>query len=275
MKKKRGVGTTMVCYNSHVKRARWACTCLAVVLLFCPTARADEVEVCADSAELAAKQRSLGHLRKALRHFERCAKDTCPQVVREYCRKGIAETRDTAPRIHVRAREESGRDLPDARITIDEEDVAGEELSRGALVDPGRHVLRASSPGFTDAEQTIIVTAADHARTVDLALRTVSAKTEGAPQSPDRRAAIVTGSVGLALVLGFGVVGTWTYIDYRRLERQCGSLCEHADVQAVRTRGVVADVLLGAGLGTLAVAAVLWVTAGQKTEPPNAALLTW
>jgi hypothetical protein len=267
-------------------RVVYAAVAVAVVATLPTRAYGGELEACATDAEHAADLRDAGHLRDALRAFESCSKDACPRVVREDCRNGVAEIRRSGPHLVLRARDTEGHDVADATLTIDGESVGPDALATGTLVDPGKHVVRATHARFTSAEQIVVTTALDGLRTIDLSLGPPSAPASGAPhEAPhqvyaparNRTAAWVVGGVGLAFVAGFAALGTWTYSDYRDLENTCGTHCDHDDVNRVRTHGLIADVSLGVGIVALAVGTYLWFTAPTRTTEArgSAALVAW
>jgi hypothetical protein len=67
------------------------------------------------------------------------------------------------------------------------------------------------------------------------------------------------GGLGLAGVTTFAVLATSGYASERHLRRTCQSACDAGQVDAVRTRYLVADVALGVGVASLAAAVALWV----------------
>jgi hypothetical protein len=251
--------------------------CLAAVSVACGVAgvaRADEVDQCADEAEQAPLLRDKGRWLEARRLFEMCAADACPRIVRDDCRKALAGLSAQIPKLDVRVHDDHGQDVIDAEVTVDGVRVDADDRARGVEVDPGTHVVRAVRPPLASTEERVVVVEADRARVVDLVLGAPApapslavhvAPAPVATSSPgrDRTAAIVVGSIGLGLVAGFGAVGTWTLVDYQRLHDECAPRCGTSQVDPVRTRGIVADALLGAGLVSLVVAGVLWLSAPE------------
>ena len=235
---------------------------------------ADESEQCATDAEAAMDLREAGKLRDATKRLEACARDACPKVVREDCRTALADLRTHAPHVTVRTRDPLGRDLPDARVTIDGAPVDLDARVHGLLVDPGTHAVRATYDGYVERELTVVVIAADVARTVEL---TLEPRPSSAPPTRDRTAAIVVGSLGVAGLATFGALGTWTYLDYRHSSSGCAPGCAPADVDGLRTRAHVADVALAVGIVALASATILWITAPTHAAgaPGNMAVLSW
>jgi hypothetical protein len=252
------------------------------VIAFAAPAHADDADRCADQAETAPVLREKGRWLEARSLYERCAADACPRVVRTDCREALADLNRAIPKLSVRVRDDGGRDRVEVRVEIDGVSVGAEERARGVDVDPGRHVVRAHLDGSGAAqrlepqEQIVVVDPADRARVVEIVLTRPAPAAATAPATAlppravapqrNRTAAVIVGSVGLALLAGFTAVGSSTYADYTHLQATCGHACNRADVDSLRTRGVIADSLLGAGLVSLVVATVLWFSAPERHD---------
>ncbi len=249
------------CYIDPMRRVL---PCVMALVMSSQTAWAGEAEDCATEAEKASDLKDSGQWRAAMRTFEGCARESCPRVVREDCRKALAEIHDLGPRVVVHVRDEQGLDVADARVTIDGDEIGKEDRMRGALVDRGTHRVRASYRHMPEVGQDVVVVAADRMRTVELVLRSSAPPVvKEEPASRNRTAPLVLGSFGLAAVAAFGVIGTWTYVEYRQLDT-CRPNCDSSRVDPTHTRAYVADALLGVGLASLAVATVLWFTAPTR-----------
>ena len=236
-------------------------------------------DACASTAEHAADLREGGHLRDAVSSFAVCARDECPKVVREDCRRGLQSINEDGPHLVARLRDTAGRDVLDAELSLDDTPLSPDARSRGVLVDPGTHIVKARRAGAVVSERTVVVAAADHLRTVDLALE--SAPTAMAPASVAKRSTVpwVVGGVGLGLLAIGGALGTWTYVDYRDLDHDCRPDCTTSRIDPVQTRGLVADVVMGVGAVTIIAAVVLKLTEGTSSPSRTARLshggLSW
>lgn len=234
-------------------------------------------EECAATAEHAADLRDGGRLRDAAAAFAVCARDACPRIVRDDCRRGLQDLDERGPHLISKLRDADGHDVADADLALDDQPLSVDARTRGLLVDPGTHVLSARRGGAVVARSTVIVTANDGLRTVELTLaRPAPARSpEAPPPTAASKAPWIVGGVGLALVVVGSALGAWTYADYRDLEESCRPDCASSRVDPVHTRGVVADVALGLGVVTLAGALVLRL-AGAPSAPPRAAAgLSW
>ncbi len=263
---------------------RGATAPLFACLLMAGTARAetaDTADACATEAERASDARDAGRIREALSGFAGCARATCPRVVRNDCREALARLREKAPRIVVRVRDQES-DKPEATVSVDGAVLTAEERAQGVIVDPGTREVRATLADGRFVERKVAITISDRTRPVELVLpppprgplslgpRQQASTAEGPMTSPavsrDRTAAYVTGGVGLGLLAAFGVLGTWTYLDYQRLDERCGAGCSASEVQGPQTRALVADVTLGASVVTLGIATVLYFTAPRSAR---------
>ncbi len=253
------------CYSDFMWRRL---LCVTALLATHRVARAADAD-CATEAESGFDLRDSGQWRGAMRAFQACARESCPRVVRDDCRKGLIEIRAQGAHVVVHVRDEKGRDVVDARVTVDGAEIGNDERMNGILVDRGTHRVRAYHSGFLDAAEDVVVVAADKTRPVELVLRSSSPTSVPTvagfgeqPAPPARTVPIVVGSVGLAAMVAFGVVGTWTYVDYRGLDA-CRPDCDPSRIDPLHRRAYVADALLGIGLVSLATATVLWFTTPQ------------
>lgn len=242
-------------------------------------ALADDADECATRAENAMDAKE-ARPADAIALFEQCARDTCPRVVREDCRAALAELRASAPRISVRVRDDRGLDVADVTVTLDGVSLSTEERAQGVFVNPGPREIVVTHPSGRRSTKRFVVVAGDKSRVVDVELSSGPAVAVSPVRRPSteltiervRTPAIVVGSVGLASLVAFAVLGGWTYADYRRLEDSCGPGCSKDEVDPVRARALAADVTLAVGATSLVVATILWFTAPEKRVPRKAAL---
>ncbi len=256
-----------------------ALAALAMAATSTGAALADDANECATRAESAMDARE-SRPAEAIALFEQCAKDACPRVVREDCRAALAELREIAPRLSVRIRDDGGADVVDATVTLDGVTLSTEERARGIFVNPGPREIVVTRPNGQRAAKQVVVLASDRARVVDIELP--SGLGVAAPPPEERPAqftiervrtpAIVVGSVGVASLVAFAVLGGWTYADYRRLDDTCRPDCLASDIDPVRARALAADVTLAVGATSLVVATILWFTAPEHRVPRRAAL---
>jgi hypothetical protein len=231
-----------------------------VVVVTSASARADEAERCAEQAEQAPVLRDKGQLVGALELLESCAQDACPRVVRDDCRAALVDLRDRIPKLTIHVRDPQGLDVADARVTLDDRPLTTQAYAQGVPLDPRAHVVRVVRPPFRPVEQSVVIAATDRARNVEIVL-TSPPPVVVVEATRNRTAAVAVGAFGLAFVATFGVIGTWTLVDFENLQTACRTSCTGSAIDDAHNRGYIADAFLGAGILTLAIATALWFTA--------------
>ena len=142
---------------------------------------------------------------------------------------------------------------------------------RSFQLDAGEHVLHASAPGYTDAEERVRVIPADLTRTVlTLAPAEATSPTPLASESVDstqQTAAYIVGGIGVAGVITGSIFGVRSILKHDESDRFCGKdgVCIHergvTAMNEARTAGDVATVAFIAGGVALGAATVLLLTA--------------
>jgi len=208
-----------------------------------------------------------------------CAQSQCPEAVRADCMQWLDELQRSIPTIVVAARDVSGADTTSVRLFIDGA-LAAESLDgRPIALDPGAHDLRFEH-GDERIDQKVVVQQGAHERAivVSFAPETPPAAAPVSPPPPDvaeepgpPALAFVLGGLGLAALgafAGFGLVGRSEAGD---LNDTCGPTrtCAESDIDAARTKLIVADVSLGVGVVSLGIATTLLVL--HATSEPEAA----
>jgi hypothetical protein len=250
---------------------------LAFVLL---TGAGTPSRTAAESAEKLREEKHLLHAREALL---RCARETCPKIVRVDCLKWIAEVEAAQPTVVIRARDAGGHDLVDARVTLDGEVVASGLDGHALALDPGPHELRvdASSSGLEVRRETFVVSEGEKNRVVLVTLSLPVAPPPAASQAPTSVVVApapapmassspwpwIAGGVGAAGLATFVVFQLIAHSAYSDLEKGCGvtSTCPSRDVDPVRTKLVISGVGLGVGVLGIGAAAVLLATSPSSS----------
>jgi len=240
---------------------------LSVALLAAPAHgddKADKKE-CAAAAEKAQRKRNEGKLREARDDLVTCSRAACPAVIRRDCEPWLSDLEGRLPTVVIRAKDGSGRDVVDVRVTIDGA-VASESLDGKAIpIDPGVHVFKYERKGSATIEDKIVVREGEKSRGLD-----VTFDPEPAARAPrDGRIAPPAPSGGSivpgAIVGGIGVLalGSFAYFyasakgDIDALKADCAPRCASSRVDPIDKKILIADVSLGAGAVALGVAAYL------------------
>ena len=255
-----------------------------VVSLAAIHARAEDPAACVDNAERGQAVRDAGKLLEARELFVQCSQASCPAPVRKACVQWLLDLDGRIPSIVPSARDVEGRDVADARLSIDGIVVPGPANGGAIRVDPGRHVVVFEHAGRR-AEEAIVAREGERARIVEVVLPSgavplAPARNErarpaargaggGGPTIPT--AAFVLGGVGVVGVGLFGYLAATGASDYASLRDTCSPHCAHDDVARIRTRFAIADISLAVGAAALTAAAILilgahWPAAGARTD---------
>lgn len=130
------------------------------------SALAEDPAACVDAADRGQRARKDGKLQDARDHFLSCSANVCPESVQKDCLRWANDTIDLVPSIVIDATDEDGRDIGDAKVTIDGYEVTNITEGRSITVDPGPHAIRVEKPGFYPVDQRIIAKEGMHARRV-------------------------------------------------------------------------------------------------------------
>jgi hypothetical protein len=264
-----------------------------------------EKRVCAASYEAAQSLRNQQKLRKAREQLAVCAHGSCPSVVTLDCASWLKEVDAAIPTLLIRARDERGRTVSDFRVLVDGEPLT-RDLDAPVPLDPGPHLVRIEATGFAPLEQNVVLRAAEHRRVHESTLfsagREPAEKSElpadpfrGASQrephpferpiaesTPQDNPAVpplvesssaretgiyVAGAVGLLAFGGAAYLGHQASRDADYMRSTCAPYCAESEVDAARIKLVGANVSLAVGLGSVAIASILWLT--RSPAPPQ------
>jgi hypothetical protein len=230
---------------------------LSALLMTWSSASHADVASCIAAAEHAQPLRASGHLLEA----------------RAALMTWLTEVGKEIPTVVVRAKNAAGEDIADVKILADGAPLKSSLDGLPVPLDPGSHVLRFESPGRAPLEQTVILSQGERRA---LALTLLRPEDKSARPAPPPHAAEparhiptiswVLGGASLALA-GTGVA-LWAVgrSEKSELDGGCGTThsCAHGDVVASRTKLVVGDVLVGAGLVALGAGVYFALTSKPK-----------
>jgi hypothetical protein len=250
-----------------------------------PTARADATRAqCTESYERAQYARREAKLTEAREALLVCSQDSCPTVVKNDCVPWLAEVERSLPSVVVAVRDASGKDLANARFSIDGGPATPVD-GRPLTLDPGPHKLKAITADGQSAEEQVVVRAGEKTRALTLVV--TSAGSKGAPAdkpltdppteaTPGRSIALpltltAVGAVGLGASLLFGLQAKSEADDVRT---RCAPHCKDSDLDGVHTKLLLSDIGLGVGVLALAAATYFWLSApsSAKASAPTSTL---
>ena len=252
-----------------------------------PSAAATQ-KVCLVAAEQGQQLRNAGRLLDARGKFLTCQASVCPTIVRDDCIRWLGEVVDATPTVIVSIKDETGADIFDAKVFVDDKPLAIELLGRPLHLDPGRHTVRATR-GEIAKESQVLVAQGTKQRTVEIVLASPPpappppVKTDPPPPpplppivklpppppppppplfGPQRYASIGVAGLGAIGLLGGAIIGAGYNSSIATLREGCGrtSSCAQADVDALKGDRTTAYVLTGIGATLLVTGAVLFVT---------------
>ncbi len=258
--------------GSNARRAALLAIAIAIVAFGRP-AFADERVECAKAYESAQRLQQKSQLVGAFEAAERCARPTCPALLRDECVEWTTSIRQKTPQLVARVKASDGCHRTDAKI-----DAAGpRRLENGVLyVDPGVHEITIVDPVSRRSKTETIDFAAGEKRDIDVDFATPGAQCEAATGStpallekkPISTVTLVLGSVGAGLVLAgatFGVIGAVKRGDLDDCKATGG--CEQDRIDGVRTFFIAGDILAGVGILALTAAAISYFV--QPAKPAS------
>lgn len=248
-----------------MKRAVSAISVIAALVAAPSFARAANVEACVDAAEKSQQLRDDGQLLEAKEKLVTCSAAGCPAAVAKQCARWLQEVEQSLPSIVVRVRDQAGKDLVDATISVDGAVRATHADGRPIALDPGAHTIVVKRDGAADAEEKVVVVAGEKNRVIPIESRPATAAPKGPVEPPVEPPQGSGGGFKFPWISGvfFGVgvaafVGTAILVPVARgeandLRTTCSPNCAQSDVDAVQTKITVANVLLGVGIGSVAI----------------------
>jgi hypothetical protein len=258
-------------------------TALAALTLAEGVAFADDREQCASSAEQAQQLRDEGKYRRAREQMLFCARDVCPGPIKSDCGKWLTEVDRDAPTVVFGARDRSGGDVSDVKVTMDGAVIAERIDGKPVLVDSGEHTFKFETKDGVVKEEKVLLRAAEKARPIIATLPVGSGPDKGGGgggggnAGPQEEGSLVptfiVGGIGLAAIgsfAGFGLAGKGAVDDLQT----CKPHCAEADVDSARTKLIIADISLAVGVVALGVATYMFFTR-PKVEAKVQTGSTW
>jgi hypothetical protein len=214
---------------------------------------------CIQSYEQTQTLRREGKLRDARDAATKCARDTCPAILAKDCTTWMSELESSIPTLVFDVRGPAGEEVTQVKVLLDGQPLVERIEGKSVPVDVGSHVFRfepADGKG-SPVEQRIVVHEGDRNRKISVTLG------GGTPGAVGSRAiplpALVFGGVGV-VALGVGTVFAISGSSKESDLDACKPSCPADDVNSVSSSYAVADILLSAGVVSLAAAAVFFLT---------------
>jgi len=241
-------------------RGAVACTLLAWTMVQAADASAApfDKKKCFAAHEQGQVARKDGKLGAAAEQFGVCAADQCPTEVREECAKWLAEARNAVPSVVPSAKGFDGRDLSDARVSVDGNLLTDRLDGRQHELDPGPHNFVFELPDGTKLEERFILNEGERNRLVSVDFSSLRKKpVPVVVERPVPTSVYLLAGVGLAALATGGVFGVLGKSKEDDLQNTCAPGCPDSDVTSMDRRYLIADI--SAGVGLLSLGAALWL----------------
>jgi hypothetical protein len=233
--------------------------CLAASAAARPALAAGNADACIAASEHAQELRNAGKLTAARDELMVCSRAECPKLVQTDCTKWMGEVLAALPSVVPGAKDPNGKDVVEAKFSIDGEVVLEALDGKPVPVDTGVHVFRLEAAGMKPVEERVVVRAGEQNRVVSWQLEPAASAPPPAPPAEDHGAAkhepalvvpiVLSGAgivlMGLALLTDLGATS-----DAHELRDTCAPNCDQDDVDSIKGRYALAG--LGAGLGAAA-----------------------
>lgn len=233
-------------------------------------AHAGGTEVCIAASEQAQELRNAGKLVEARDQLVICSRAACPKLISADCTRWMGEVIEALPSVVPAAKDGNGRDVIEARFSIDGKPVTEALDGKPIAVDPGVHVFRFEAKGSEPQEERVAVRSGEQNRVVTVKLVAAAkaplptpnvAVTPPTAKRPIPILPITIGAVGVVLL------GVALYMDLSAtgaahdLRNQCAPSCAEGKVDDIKTRYVVSGITAGVGVAALVVGGVLYFRA--------------
>ncbi len=238
----------------------------AVTLADARSARAD-VKACIDQHSQGQLLRDESHFKAARDAFVGCADAACPAPIRSECASFQSAIEQSMPTVLLAARDEQGNDVIGVRVELDGQPLEGALTGRAIRVDPGPHRFRFVAPDGRSRELDAIVLESAKDRTIE-ALFAKPAVADAPAKSGIPTLAYVFGGIGVGAALGFGYFALSGKSERNNLAETCSPLCTGEQLSSVRSKYLVADVLLGVGAASLGAGAYFFFSAPEALPGP-------
>jgi len=260
---------------------------------------ASEKAACISASDEGQQLRDDGKYTRAREAFERCARESCPVLLRVDCVHWLLDLDQSSASVVINAKDDKGNDLVDVTVTVDGQVLASKLDGKPLPVDPGAHLFRYEAAGFPPMEEHAVIHAAEKNRALNVRFGAAIAprpssdvgtrRSDEAQVAPDvvvvappitaaavvpankpRVAAWVFAGVAVAAFTSeayFGITG----LSQRSTDIGPGGCaaqknCAPSEKADIQTKFAIADVSLGVGLVSAGLAGYFFLRPADKTD---------
>jgi hypothetical protein len=223
-----------------------------------------------------------------------CAATTCPDAVRDVCRKRAIELSEAIPTMVFVATDAAGHDEVAVHVSMDGETISEHLDGTAIAVDPGQRTFTFQIAGQPPVEHLFVISEGQKSRREVIAFGAVDPSvsqgpgaglaqpTSTSPWGGQRIAAIATGAAGIIGIGLGGIFGGLAASEWSSAKSACmgksascttGTGAGAADESSASSKATVSTVGFIAGGVLLAGGVVLFVTAPKASSPPASAAL--
>jgi hypothetical protein len=244
---------------------------------------------CAAAYEKSQELRAAGSLKAANENLVVCAQNFCPAFVQTDCAQWLTEVQRELPTIVFVAKDKAGEDTSAVAVSMDGAELMKQLDGKAIIIDPGPHTFRFELEGAEPMEQQVVIRQGQKDRVIAVSFAPAGADVPGdspyaaakgaAPADagektngpgPLRPYAYIAGGVGAAGIIGFAVLGAIGKSAENDLRNQgCAPNCSKDETDAIKTKYIVADVLLGVGIAGIGTGVALFFLSQPKNSEPK------
>lgn len=116
-----------------------------------------DMPACLAANETSIKLRTDHKLKQAREQSLVCASASCPDIVRDRCRKRASDLTSAIPTLVLLAKDADQHDIVSVAVSMDGEPLTDHLDGTGIAVDPGQHTLKFVAPGQPTVERTFVI----------------------------------------------------------------------------------------------------------------------
>jgi hypothetical protein len=227
-----------------------------VLLLLARAAGASDKETCIAESETGQRLAIDGKYVESRPHFVACAREACPIELVQDCTAQLAKVDSSIATVVPVARDLATHSIaPNASVEIDGKR-ADTPDGRSMSVNPGAHVFRFELKSGLVHEERVSI--AEGARLVPITA------SFGEPTRPVPALFWVSATVGAIGLVGLGVFGATSLVQYGAIKRGESDPAFTSDVSTLKTMELLCDVSIGVAVASAVVALVAYVTRPVK-----------
>lgn len=250
------------------------------------SALADDKAACLDAAAKGQRLRATHKLVEAREELRVCALATCPAVVQSDCANWLDSVERTLPTVVVTAKDGTGADLVDVRVSVDGALLAPRIDGLAVPMNAGLHLFNFESSGRPALDRAVLVKEGEKNQEVAVVFGpSVSPPSSSSPATagPAEVSAGSSGSgwgetigwgiggVGVVGLLVGAVAGLVAVADKGSAHCDAHDVCDRGSVDAIKNAALVSDVGWVAG-GVLLVGGAGLVLFAHETRTSNTGL---